>query len=569
MRMLEPGMRSPAEDSLKLLVELEPRGRVFWSSLAAALRPSRTSPASELGLWNDVFVQRGLPWMRFLQSVVLHGGAAALIWMVSLAWPRQQAIQVAPTFTRSDVITYSPQEYLPPLDTGSPDPAPAAKGDPEFARQPILSVPPEADNRRQTIVTPPDIKLAHDVPLPNIVAMAAPAPIVPLEATRAMNRMAVPDASVVPPSPELQASRRTSRNALASEVVAPAPDVNVTRTRGFGGPDTSVVAPPPDLSSNHSGRVGPVNIGHAEVVAPAPQLALSEQHTASGRGIGGIPAGAVQPVAPPPSAGGISGGSGRLVALGIHPVAPTGPVAVPQGNRRGTFAAGPQGRVGAAGTPGGPGGATAGTNGKNGSGTSGGSGRGDKTLPSGLHVGAADSAGVVASDGSGTKDSPREIASAAPPRVGGSTKPAAAVAEDKVTDVDRQVFHGKRFYSMIANMPNLNSATGSWVIRYAELKDNPQAGVLTTPDAFQKSDPGYPIELMRSNVQGTVTLYAVIHSDGSVGDIRVLNSPDERLEPFAKSALARWKFHPATRDGKPVALEAVVMIPFRARRNGF
>jgi protein TonB len=74
---------------------------------------------------------------------------------------------------------------------------------------------------------------------------------------------------------------------------------------------------------------------------------------------------------------------------------------------------------------------------------------------------------------------------------------------------------------------------------------------------------------MRANVQGTVTLYAVIHSDGSVGEIRVISSPDERLEPFAKSALARWKFHPATKDGKPVALEAVVMIPFRAKRNSF
>jgi TonB family protein len=138
-----------------------------------------------------------------------------------------------------------------------------------------------------------------------------------------------------------------------------------------------------------------------------------------------------------------------------------------------------------------------------------------------------------------------------------------------VTDVDRQVFGAKRFYSMIANMPNLNSATGSWVIRFAELKENQQPGQLTTPDAFQKSDPGYPMELMRANVQGTVTLYAVIHSDGTVGDIRVLSSPDERLEPFATSALARWKFHPATKDGKPVALEAVVMIPFRAKRGSF
>jgi outer membrane biosynthesis protein TonB len=52
-----------------------------------------------------------------------------------------------------------------------------------------------------------------------------------------------------------------------------------------------------------------------------------------------------------------------------------------------------------------------------------------------------------------------------------------------------------------------------------------------------------------------------------VSDIRVLNSPDERLDTYAASALARWKFVPAERAGKPVALEAVVEIPFRVRRS--
>jgi TonB family protein len=188
-------------------------------------------------------------------------------------------------------------------------------------------------------------------------------------------------------------------------------------------------------------------------------------------------------------------------------------------------------------------------------------------LPSGIHVGAADSAGRVSSDGSSRDGNAREIASATPPRVGGSK--AAPVSQDKVSDVDRQVFGGKRIYSMTSNTPNLNSSTGSWVIRFAELKTSPRPGELSAPDAIQKSDPGYPIELMRANVQGTVTLYAVIHSDGTVGEIRVLMSPDDRLDALAKSALARWKFRPATKDGQPVALEAVVVIPFRAKRTNF
>ena len=144
---------------------------------------------------------------------------------------------------------------------------------------------------------------------------------------------------------------------------------------------------------------------------------------------------------------------------------------------------------------------------------------------------------------------------------------ASPVSDDKITDVDRKVFGGKRVYGRTLNMPNLNSSTGSWVIKFAELDGGRKDGELLEPVATEKSDPGYPLELIRANVHGMVTLYAVIHADGKVGDIRVLNSPDERLDSYAAKALARWKFLPAERAGKPVALEAVVEIPFRVRRN--
>jgi TonB family protein len=141
------------------------------------------------------------------------------------------------------------------------------------------------------------------------------------------------------------------------------------------------------------------------------------------------------------------------------------------------------------------------------------------------------------------------------------------VPDDKITEVERQVFGGKRVYGRTLNMPNLNSSTGSWVIKFAELGGERKAGELLEPVATEKPDPGYPLELIRANVHGVVTLYAVIHADGKVGEIRVLNSPDDRLDSYAAKALAGWKFVPAERAGKPVALEAVVEIPFRVRRN--
>jgi len=566
------GTESSKGKSLNLLLELEPRRRAFWSSVAAALRPVRPVREAELGLWRDVFVRQGAPWGRFIQSVILHSGALAFLWIVSLSWLQHQNSVTTPAFDPSSVITYTPEEYLPPLDTGVTNPAPPAKGDPVYEKQPIMSVPREADNRQQTIVAPPDVRLNRDVPLPNIIAMSTPAPVVPLEATKsAMRRLASPDAQIVAPAPELDtAQNRVVRSALTTSIIAPPPEVTATRTRGMAGPDASVVAPPPDVTRSTMGRVGALNIGQTQVVAPAPQLNIATQHTVSGRGMGGIPSGGVQPVAPPPSlgGGGGSGSSGRLIALGIRPVAPSGPVTTPGGNRRGTFAANPSGKPGASGTPGST--LASGTK-PSGNGTTGNNagirGRENSSLPSGIHVGAAESAGRVASDGSGRDGNTREIVSATSPQVGGSK--AAPLSQDKVSDVDRQVFGGKRIYSMTSNTPNLNSSTGSWVIRFAELKASPRAGDLSAPDAIQKSDPGYPIELMRANVQGTVTLYAVIHSDGTVGEIRVLTSPDDRLDALAKSALARWKFRPATKDGQPVALEAVVVIPFRAKRTNF
>jgi len=110
------------------------------------------------------------------------------------------------------------------------------------------------------------------------------------------------------------------------------------------------------------------------------------------------------------------------------------------------------------------------------------------------------------------------------------------------------------------------------VIRFAELnanegKANENKGELSAPVATQKVDPAYPLEMMRRNVHGTVTLYAVIRNDGSVTDVRVLRGVDDRLDEYARAALAHWHFRPATKNGSPVDLEAVVMIPFRPVRG--
>jgi TonB family protein len=172
--------------------------------------------------------------------------------------------------------------------------------------------------------------------------------------------------------------------------------------------------------------------------------------------------------------------------------------------------------------------------------------------------------------GSARSDESRLLADATPPRSGSTLRTATELNESKLTDAERKVFRDRHLYSMTVNLPNLNSAAGSWVIHFVELNENRAAGDLIAPVPTQSVDPAYPTELMRENVQGTVTLYAVIHSDGSVGDVRVLQGVDDRLNRYATAALVRWRFRPATKNGNAVALEAVVMIPFRTNlRRGF
>ena len=540
------------------LVKLDPWHSVFFRNLADLFwsrRPSAHDISSRPGaFWPDVFVSSHLPWKRFAQSACCHAAVILMLWGLGQLWPQQRVMDPA-VFRSADVIYYSASEYLLPINTGVRQAERPQRGEPEYSPQPIISVPPEPDNHSQTIVTPPDAKLNHDVSLPNIVAWNGAQPAVPLAAT---------------------SGTRVEMNlpALSTSVVTPPPELNAaSMARAMQGPSPAIVGPPPTVDATSDRKWGEMNIGHSAVVAPAPQLPLAEQRAFAPvtQSALGVPGRAVVP--PPPSigAGLAANGGGRIIALSIHPALLSAPVDVPQGNRRGTFAATPEGKPGAAGTP------NVTADAKFGNGNGGGSGDNTKGVPPGLYVGSSSghassaSAGRASGNGTGTASQPsgdpRLLAEAAPPRVTSTApRPLSEISDGSATEIERKVFGDRRFYSMTLNMPNLNSAGGSWVIRFAELHDNRDRGDLVAPLATQKVDPAYPLELMRHGVQGTVTLYAVIRSDGSVSEVRVLRGVDDRLDEYARTALSGWRFHPATKNGAAVDLEAVIMIPFKAVR---
>jgi TonB family protein len=567
----------------RLLVVLEPWHKVFLWNLMDLLRLRRKTPlvlmSRPASFWPDVFVPTRLPWRGFLQSTLTHLALIAALWgwtrLSPELWPQRPQIVARNVFHGSDVVYYEPSEYLAPLNTGVTKSQLPKKGDPEHAEQPIISVPPEADNRAQTIVTPPKLKLDRDVPLPNIVAWAHPQPTIPAAAVTASPsdlKLPLLPSSVVAPAPDVSSAMKQAP-ALQDSVVAPSPEVDDTLSRReFRAPQAAIVEPPREVDGTDSRRLTDINIGHAQVVAPAPQLPVGEQRAFRSMSPVGTSRGAVVP--PPPSLPGSGASSDRrLIVLNLHPTAPSGPVDVPAGNRRGAFAATPEGKAGATGTPNTP---AENPHAALGSGKTEGSGSSTNGVPPGLFVGASQKPGsgsAVAGNDAVSKarssDSPL-LASATPPRVSAVPPRSSEMPANAESELERKLFGSRKSYAMILNVPNLNSAGGSWVMHFAELKDAEKQGDLVAPVATQEVDPGYPLELMRQNVQGTVILSAVIHSNGSVGDVRILRGVDDRLDQYASAALSRWRFRPATRNGDPVALQTVVMIPFRPmRKSGF
>jgi len=558
-----------------LLVELEPWGKAFRKNLGdLVLR--RDPPFARLAFapgtfWKDVLVPMPLPMRGLGQSAAGHLLLIALLFVLStMSLARRNALVAA--IPERTITYYDVSDYLPALSSGSAPAKVAKKGQPEYNKQPIISLPPNPDNFSQTIVDPTTTRiLSQNVPLPNMVIWTPVPARMPVAATaRSAGQLKMPNMTVtVAPAPP-----ETKRN-LA--------DVRLPKL-----PEPAVITAPPDVAALER-KVGDIYIGHVEPIIGTPKLPVEEQRAVAGDKEGADTA------PPAPTTQGAGSGMqamGQIIALGIHPTMPTGPVTMPEGSRKGQFAATPEGKPGAPGTPdvaccgNGPGGT--GTGGAGGPGN--GSGAGN---PSGVYVGGPSNAGMVAMIarnpsqggmpgqggpggsgsglGSGGSGNDRGLGrdggpgSAGPP----STGPSTIIDRSGTGKIEDEVFGPKRYYSMTINMPNLSSAGGSWIMRFAELAENPSPGQLSAPVVTSKADPGYPAEFIRKRIEGTVTLYAVIHRDGSVTEVRVLRGIDDRLDENARAALTRWHFRPATKNGEPVELEAVIFIPFAVRKSPF
>ena len=87
-------------------------------------------------------------------------------------------------------------------------------------------------------------------------------------------------------------------------------------------------------------------------------------------------------------------------------------------------------------------------------------------------------------------------------------------------------------------------------------------GETTPPTVIQWTIVPYTDKALAQGTEGTVVLMALVRPDGSVGAVNVSKGLEESLDRSARETVRRWRFEPATRDGKPVAVVVEIGVDF-------
>jgi len=88
-------------------------------------------------------------------------------------------------------------------------------------------------------------------------------------------------------------------------------------------------------------------------------------------------------------------------------------------------------------------------------------------------------------------------------------------------------------------------------------------GGVSAPKVTYQPDPEYSEEARKAKYQGVCVLSLIVGPDGKPRDVKVARSLGLGLDEKAIEAVNQWKFEPAQKDGKPVAVAINVEVTFR------
>jgi hypothetical protein len=119
---------------------------------------------------------------------------------------------------------------------------------------------------------------------------------------------------------------------------------------------------------------------------------------------------------------------------------------------------------------------------------------------------------------------------------------------------------------------------GGWTMQYCEKggavnapKAAPSSTVVHLEQGLVPPDPDMDsrydfkrLPVPPGKSQKLIVLKGSVKEDGSVSDLEVYEGIVPQMDEAARVAFSRWKFRPATRGGKPVALDVLIGIPTEA-----
>ncbi len=513
----------------------------FLSGLPVFLRRAgldKDAPPSRV--FPDTTIERNFPLRAILAAGLLHVAFFMLPWSDFAVTPPSNH-----RFDNSQLVWSGPIDDLPllqipkskPKSSRKSEPAPSAPSEPNegfHPRQRIFTDPVHPTHPRQTLINPAAPPEAPKIlpTLPNIVQLAA---------------------SAAPARPRIEISEKTLaklRPKIAKSVAttdAPTPEISnleqQTAALSIAASTEGPAKPKLQINSSSAPRLADRSQPGENSLAPE------------------VPLGALSSSSAPST----------LIAISASPGPPAPVNVAPQGNLAARVVISPEGKPGASGTS-----PKSAPGAGNGSGETGNSGSGTGSNSVGISISGGNpkpDAGVSGLGAPGKFVIPRAQSAFKRPDPNSSVEdppertgpPNFAILTPGAKP--EQIFSTKHVYTMNVNMPNLNSATGSWIIHFSELHADAAhrtASNVTSPVPVHKVDPKYPQSTVIEHIEGEVILYGVIRRDGSVESIQKVRGIDDVLDANSIEAFAQWKFQPATRDGEPVDVEAIVHIPFKA-----
>jgi Gram-negative bacterial TonB protein C-terminal len=517
--------------ALRLFVRRDPVFRNLGDCIVAIASPGppRSSNRAAYFRWGEPARRRKYAGRSAGLSFILHCAAvASMVYLPSLAPaevpPERGSMQVverlyyrvpAPDVVRTSKSSASGHSRLAASQPASV-PDPPVSSAPKESPAAIVSKPSHPDNLHQTIyqsASPPNLTIKTDQKLPNVVIIGQ-------------------DLQPIKPS-------------YISSYARPAP----IERKPFAEP-----APPITNanSPNSAGVILPITDSNPHLMIPVV-------------GGGGSPLARTATTAQgPPS------NAPDLVVIGDNPADASNLLSVPNGNRWGEFSIAPPGQ------PASPGdGVPGATNGKSGKDNNGATGKDSRGIS-----GASGAAGPVDIGGAGDGASGMLASNLALSLVYPVAQPMTAIRRNTMVvsagptgggglNVYGALNCGK-IYSIFLPMPGK-----TWPLQYCD-RSSAQNGAaasarvgelrlekpLVPPDVDLNHRYDFKrIAVSAPNVNKSIILKGVIEADGTVQKLIVYQGVSTELDEAARLAFSRWRFKPAMRDGKPVAVDILVGIP--------